>query len=156
MKEDERIAGLRKVLDGASPRVRREAIRLAVHGALEAARSAYTDAHQDGEKFKAHLISRNGQGLKPIAARLDEALDVFDALSEVGSLVVRAHSVAKMRADALIGAMNQLGAVCGAWTGCAEGLERGAGLSRYDTPDAVQAVKEDAARLHAKWLARSR
>ncbi len=154
LSEDQRVAGLRKLLDGASPAVRRAAISLAIHADLEAARRAYAKVYEDGERFKADLIRANGKAARQTAERLGEAFDVSAALVEVAGLLVQVTGETEARAGTLALVMAQLGAVCGPWRDVQPGREAGAGLSGYDEPDAVAHAKADAVRIHEQYLAR--
>lgn len=156
MKDKDRLDGLRTILDGASPSVRRAAISLAIHEDLERARTAYTAAYEAGQRYKANLIRANAQATKTSAEHLDAALEVSMLLGELAALLVRAASEADARADTLKLVTTQLGAVCGPWQGCARDLESGAGLSGYDDADGVARAKADAVRLHEQFLARKK
>lgn len=153
LKDDQRVAGIRKLLDGASPTVRRATISLALHADLEAARDAYTRAYNADERYKADLIRTNGLAVKRSADHLAAALDVGTALLELAALLVQVTHEADSRADVLKLVMGQLAAVCGPWKDVPAGLESGAGLSGYDDADGVARAKASAVRLHEQYVA---
>lgn len=155
MKEDQRVKAVGKILDGASPSVRRAIISMAVHADLEAAREAYSQVYADDQKFKAALIRTNGKAVQGAAERLDVALELSQALLDVAVLAVKAASLVEGREAALRETMAQLASVCGPWRDAAKGLEEGAGLSRYDTVDGVERVQREAQELHQRFVART-
>lgn len=156
LKDDQRVAGIRKLLDGASPTVRRAAISLALHADLEAARTAYTEAYNADEAFKAKLIRANGTAVKASAEHLDHMLEVGHALLEVAGLLVQVTDTAEARGQTLALVMAQLGAVCGPWRGVPAGREAGAGLTGYDDDEGVAKAKAAAVRLHDLYVASKR
>lgn len=152
MKDDQRIAAIRKLLDGASPQVRRAAISAALHADLEQARRTYAKVYEAEEKYKAHLIGLNGRNVREAADRLADVFDTGAALLELASILVRVAVETETREGVLALAMGQLGAVCGPWKDGTRGLERGAGISGYDSADGVARIRADAASLHQRWL----
>lgn len=155
MREDQRIKAVEKILDGASPTVRRAIISMAIHADLEAAREAYARVYADDQKYKAALIRTNGKAVQGAAERLDAALETAQALLEVAVLAVKAASLVEGREAALRETMGQLAAVYGPWRDAAKGLEEGAGLSKYDTADGVERVQREARELHQRYMART-
>lgn len=152
MKDHQRIAAIRKILDGASPAVRRATISLALHADLEAARRTYAKVYEADEKYKANLIGRNGKSVRESADRLASAFDTGTALLELASILVSVACETETRSSVLALAMAQLDAVCGPWKGGARGLERGEGVTGYDTADNVARIRAEAVTLHQRWL----
>jgi len=154
LSEDQRVQGIRRLLDGASPTVRRAAISLALDGSLSAARRDYAKVYDDGEQYKAQLIRANGMALRESAERLDAGLELLTDLLKLSALAVQAAGEVEVRQRALGLAMAQLAAVCGPWRDTMPGIERGEGLSQYDNAEGVAAIKEQARRLHEAYLRR--
>lgn len=150
MKDEQRVAALRKILTGASPEVKRAAIRIALHESLEAARADYTRAYEARQTYKAKVIAANAKGTKEVAERLDEALGVADALCDLASLAVRALDVVDLRRGALDLALAQLDAVCGVWKGGTPGVERGEFPDSGNPVDSVKRGAEQMRRKHAQ------
>lgn len=155
LSEDQRIAGIRELLKGASPGLRRAALSLVLHEDLEKARAAYLRAHEAEEAYKADLIRSNGEAVKGAAERLDAALDVLWPILDVMVLAIHATGLVEDRVEAVRACMAQLGTVCGPWRDVRAGLERGVGLTGYDTPDNVAAVQLEVLQIHERWVARS-
>lgn len=152
LKDDQRLAGIRRLLVGASPQVRRATISLALHADLQAARDTYAEVYEADEKYKANLIGRNGRSVREAAERLADAFDTGSALLELASILVRVACVTETREGVLHLAMAQLDAVCGPWRNCARDLERGKGVTGYDTEDGVAKVRADAEALHRRYV----
>lgn len=154
LSEDQRVAGVRKLLDGASPAVRRAVISLALHAELDAARRDYTRVYAEEERYKAALIRANGHALRTCAEHFDAGLALLTELRQVAALVVQAAVEVESRERVLALAMAQLAAVCGPWRDAPPGLERGEGLSGYDNADGVEQARQAARRLHEQYLRR--
>ena len=138
---------LTKWLTGASPEYRARVVSICIELDLEAGRVAYRDAMAADERFKADLIKRNGHAVvtsaKVLSASVGRALDALTTWRAVGLAAVRATEQSRQDLQVFGWVRASFLKVARTWTGVSDGIEKGRGLTGYDTPEGVAKARRE-------------
>lgn len=138
---------VRAILEKATPEFRASVTYVLFEQELQNGRNYYAQAIADSEVFRADCIKGQAGAFKGQIARLDAAVHRFLTLSEqwveLGRQVLTAQQEAETIVKVIAMARTSFRKVSAPWNDCWPGAARGRGISKYDTPAGVAAVKAE-------------
>lgn len=151
--DPKRWEALKDLLSEASTPVRMAVVAEVIRLELADGRRAMQRAEREEESFKAELVRQNMAGVERFADRLTDKLELARGFVRVAVQAVSFIESTESEVDVLRSLLGQLQAVGGPWRDTWPGREAGAGLSGYDTPEAVKKFLENARQVHANFTA---